>query len=388
VTLVLLVLFYLSVGIQLFYLLFIFSRTAFYSDPADRSITDPGAAIDRPAAGVSVVVCAWNEKDNLRELLPLLDRQKYPAFEVLVMDDRSNDGTQAFLENEASNWPHVRFIRINREYEHITPKKYALTVGIRNAQHDIVLVTDADCRPVSEDWITGMVAHLSDETKQIVLGFSPYERRPGMLNRLIRYETLYTAVQYFSLALAGRPYMGVGRNLMYRRALFLANKGFYSHMRVMGGDDDLFMNEVATSRNTTVSLLPETFMFSKPKETFAAWRHQKRRHLSVGKHYKKSNQVWLGLLSSSHIMTWLLGLIIGVLALSDPWRPEFQLVGGLFLLRLLLFWTIVGRISYRLGHTVHWMAIPGLDIALSTYYTIMGFITLRPRRKQTRMNWR
>lgn len=391
-------------SIQLFYILGIFSRTAFYADPNEN--WSPGGVesfdgeVSEPP--VTVIVCAWNELENLRTLLPLLDDQIYPAFEVLIMDDRSSDGTKEFLEKATERFEHVRFIRIDREHDHVTPKKYALTTGIRNASHDIILLTDADCQPASEYWLAGMVNQLYHPKKQIVLGFGPYKRRKkhGWINRLIRYETLFTAVQYFSMARAGFPYMGVGRNLMYRRKLFLDNKGFYSHMRVLGGDDDLFINEVATSRNVAISLHPATFTFSKPKETFAEWWHQKQRHLSVGNYYKTRNKIALGLLSFSHVISWLIGPVVAGITLTRFLsaglpvllnQPEGQLLlvaSGLFLFRLLAFWIIVGRISYRLGHTVDWMAIPFLDLVMGIYYAIMGVVTLRPRNKNRRMKWK
>ena len=398
----------LSVGIQLLYILGIFSRLAFYSDPDESGSPDGAASLQLLASiptgdpPVSIIVCAWNELENLRTLLPLLDDQIYPDFEVLVMDDRSSDGTKEFLEKSADRFEHVRFIRIDREHDHVTPKKYALTTGIRNATHDLILLTDADCQPAGDYWLAGMVTQLDRPKKEIVLGFGPYKRRKkhGWINRLIRYETLFTAVQYLSMALAGLPYMGVGRNLMYRRQLFLENKGFYSHIRVLGGDDDLFINEVATARNVAISVHPATFTYSKPKETFAEWWHQKQRHLSVGKHYKTRNKVLLGLLSLSHVLTWLTGPIISLITLitvlntglSGMWsQPDGQLLliaSGMFGFRLLAFWVIVGRISYRLGHTVDWMAIPVLDLTMGMYYGIMGIVTLRPRNKNRIMKWK
>ncbi|RIV19507.1 glycosyltransferase [Fibrisoma montanum] len=341
------------------------------------------------------MVCARNELRNLTDLLPLLDSQTYPTFEVLVMDDRSTDGTQHFLENEISHLSRVRFIRIDKDYDHVTPKKYAVTIALKKALHPIVLLTDADCRPAGSDWLAGMVGQLNKPGADIVLGFSPYEHRPGLLNLLIRIETLFTAVQYVSLALAGRPYMGVGRNLMYRRQLFFDNRGFYSHMNVLGGDDDLFINEVATGRNTAVSLDPATFTWSQPKETWADWRMQKRRHLNVGKHYKTGHKVRLGLLTGSHVLTWWLGLIVGLTVLVSwqvgyPFTDSDQLlletVGGLFALRLLTFWGIVGRISYRLAHTVHWAIIPLMDVTLAVYYVVMGLNTYINRRRK--LYWR
>lgn len=384
----LLIIWLVIVSIQLIYILFVFSRTAFYRQPdyESPSVTD----------GVTIVVCARNELDNLTELLPLLENQSYPTFEVLVMDDRSTDGTTEYLENGIAELRHVRFIKIDKEHEHVTPKKYALTIALKKALYPSVLLTDADCRPASQNWLATMVAPLTQTEKSIVLGFSPYEQQPGFLNLLIRSETLYTAVQYFSLALAGRPYMGVGRNLGYRTQLFFDNRGFYTHMNVLGGDDDLFINEVATKQNTAICLDSDTFTWSKPKETWADWRIQKRRHLNVGKHYKSGHKIRLGLLTGSYVLSWLLGLMVGLVVLTkEIQRDAFSLnewllllsATGIFAFRLLVFWGIVGRISYRLAHTVHWALMPFMDVMLATYYGLAGLRILFTR-KTKRYYWR
>ena len=384
----LLIIWLFVVSIQLIFILFIYSQTAFYRQPARKN--------DDPQPGISVVVCARNELENLTELLPLLNAQQYTDFEILVMDDRSTDGTRSFLENEIGDLSHVRFMRIDKEHEHVTPKKYALTIALKKVRYQTVLLTDADCRPASANWLAGMVSPLNNPKKEIVLGFSPYEHRPGFLNLLIRSETLFTAVHYFSLALAGRPYMGVGRNLAYQTRLFFANRGFYSHINVVGGDDDLFMNEVATGRNTAVCLDPDTFMWSKPKETWADWRLQKRRHLNVGKYYRTGHKFRLGLITGSHVLSWLLALIIGLTVLTcevkhrsftaDEWL--LLLLGTeTFVFRLLVFWGIVGRISYRLSHTIHWAIMPFIDLSLAVYYGLAGTRTLMTKRKK-RLYWR
>ncbi|MVM38992.1 glycosyltransferase [Spirosoma sp. HMF3257] len=386
----------LVVSIQLIYILFVFSRTAFYRQPEQNVPNVQATSRTKSISGITIVVCARNELANLTELLPLLNAQNYPDFEILVMDDRSTDGTSLFLENDISHLQHVRFIRIDKEHEHVTPKKYALTIALKKAAYPIVLLTDADCRPASDGWLSGMVAPLINDQKGITLGFSPYEHRPGLLNLLIRSETLFTAVQYLSLALAGRPYMGVGRNLAYRTSLFFANKGFYTHMNVTGGDDDLFINEVAIKQNTAICIDPDTFMWSKPKETWAEWRLQKKRHLNVGKYYKPGNKFRLGLLTGSHVLTWVIAFAVGIVVLVHEVVPysftanEWLLLlagTGLFVLRELVFWGIVGRISYRLAHTVHWASIPFIDLLLAAYYGLAGLKTVFRRRKK-RLYWR
>lgn len=408
----LLIVWLLTTLVQLFALTFLYARTVLVrvaTQPVGRphprltvlagSAEPPDASVlptpDEASPGITVIVCARNERENLIELLPLLNAQNYPRFDVLVMDDRSTDGTDAYLDEAVTELTRIRYRRIDREHESITPKKYALTVALEEATYPTVLLTDADCRPASADWLARMVAPFDNPDTQIVLGFSPYEHRPGLLNALIRAETLFTAVQYVSLALAGRPYMGVGRNLAYRTDLFFRNRGFYTHKHVVGGDDDLFINEVATARNTAVCLDPAAFTWSKPKETWADWRLQKRRHLNVGKYYRPGHKLRLGLLTGSHVLTWALGFVVGMwviwLAISGQrnalLNPLPSAAAGLFGLRLLLFWGLVGRISYRLGHTVHWALMPLADAGLAVYYGVAGTTTLLTRRTK-RIYWR
>ena len=371
--------------VQLLCLLFLFSRLAF------RPVSAPKGTSVAPVMGVTVVVCAHNEHDNLLELLPLLTAQNYPLYEVLVMDDRSTDLTDVLLEEMVHLLPNLRYIRIDVEPEHVTPKKYALTIALKKALYPTVLLTDADCRPASDAWLMGMVEPLQQPGTEIVLGVSPYERKPGFLNFLIRSETLFTAVQYLSLALAGRAYMGVGRNLLYRREVFFRHKGFYSHMRVWGGDDDLFVNQAATPHNVAVALHPDTFTTSAPKETWADWQRQKQRHLAVGKRYKTGDKLWLGIITASHVLTWMLGLAVGLyvlyLALSGQQsallNPLLLAATGLFVLRFGLFWGIVGRISNRLGKQIRPFAIPLTDLTLAIYYCLSTLrVALTWRRKQ------
>lgn len=356
------------------YLLFVFSRTAFYTDSSDTKITDK-------APGVSIIVASWNELENLQELLPLLDSQEYADFEIIVVDDRSTDGSYDYLLQESDTFRHVRFLRVEQTPRHITAKKYALTLGIKAAYKEIILVTDADCRPTSNHWISLMMSQLADD-KSLVLGFSPYYRLTGFLNAFIRFETFYTAMQYISLALAGSAYMGVGRNMMYRKSLFFDNKGFHSHQGILGGDDDLFVNEVATSDNAAVCINTDSFVYSAPKTTWKEWYWQKRRHLFVGKQYRFKNKVILGVLSFSHILSWLLFLILLPMALLHLENSTFvSWVGGAFGIRWLLFWLIMGLGNRKLGSTIGWFSIPLFDFLYAVYYFVFGFITLFSRRK-------
>jgi glycosyltransferase involved in cell wall biosynthesis len=364
------------VFLQLFYYLFFFTRLAFYGKGANYANTRPG---------VTVLVCAWNEKENLMELLPLLDAQDYPEFEVILLDDRSDDGSEEFIRGNIQNWKHIRYIRINDQFDHVTPKKYALTVGMKQARFPIALMTDADCRPSTNHWITAMTSRVSEE-KDIVLGFSPYERQGGLLNWFIRCETFYAAVQYLSFTLAGITYMGVGRNILYKTKVFFANKGFYTHRHIFGGDDDIFLNEVANGSNTTISIEEDSFVYSKPKTTWGDWYRQKQRHLAVSRFYKTRNKILLGLLSGSHVAAWVIGLIILVLGLLTKDILLLQTLGIVFGVRWTVQWFLLLLINMKLDNTVEWFGFLLMDFALFMYYLIFGFLTFTKRKPRRSWN--
>jgi glycosyltransferase involved in cell wall biosynthesis len=364
------------VFIQLFYYLFFFIRLAFYSKGANYGNTRPG---------VTILVCALNELNNLKQLIPLLDIQEYPEFEVILLDDRSDDGSEQFIRENIGKWKHIRYIRINDEFTHITPKKYALTVGMKQAKFPLVLMTDADCRPVSTHWITAMTSRVS-ENKDIVLGFSPYIKQKGLLNWFIRCETFYAAVQYLSFALAGFTYMGVGRNILYKRSIFFANKGFYRHKHVYGGDDDIFLNEVSTGSNTAISIEEDSFIYSEPKTSWKTWYRQKQRHLAVSKYYKMRNKILLGLLSGAHIAVWITGIAVLIAGILTRDLFFIEILAAVFGIRWLIQWSILNFINNKLNKTVESASLLLMDFALFMYYLIFGFLTLINRKPRKSWN--
>lgn len=314
---------------------------------------------------VSIVVCAHDEEMNLRELIPHLLAQKYPAFEVIIVEDRSNDDTYDFLLQATKEDARLKMVRVTQKPDHIAGKKFALTLGIKAASHDWVLLTDADCKPVSDQWIASMCEKIQGTTK-IVLGFSPYLKSKGLLNSFIRFESYLTGIQFIGLALLGKPYMGVGRNLMYRKELFLDNKGFNSHLSVTGGDDDLFVNQHTTRQNTVVGIGGESVVFSKPKETWSEFLHQKLRHLSVGKWYKFSDKIVVGLFSLSWMMSWFL------VVPTIPFSSWPAIVTSVFLVRWILEISLFHVASVKLGGSFEVWKVPFLDFMYAFYYLVTG----------------
>jgi len=311
--------------------------------------------------GVSVIVSARNEAMNLSNYLQALMEQDYPLFEVIVVNDGSEDNTQTVLEEYRMKYQHLHITFVPLEARIASSKKLALTLAVKAAVYDQLLFTDADCVPESNQWIKQMVSGLSvSASTQIVLGYSPYFPAKNGINRIIRYETLFNGLHYMGRALAGHPYMGVGRNMLYSRSMFLAHKGFAGQLSLRSGDDDLFVNKVATCHNTTVVCQPKALTWSLPKTTFIEWIVQKRRHLSVSPYYKTSTRAMLGLESLMRGL-WYVALLVAWIW-GGIWVKV--LAGVFFLLRLLLQLALINRSAKQMGESPFGLEIVWYDICL------------------------
>ncbi len=253
---------------------------------------------------VSVIIAAHNEAENLKKFLPKVLEQEYPKFEVIVINDRSKDDTETVLTILKKKYPHLRtsFIKDNGKLKH--GKKLAITLGIKASQYDYIVLTDADCEPSSSHWISEMASGLSNS--DVVLGYGPYFEGKGFLNKLIRYETSSIALQYMGFAKRSVPYMGIGRNLAYKKDLFVEHRGFVNHAHLRSGDDDLFVNEVSSKASFSYNLSPDSFAYSVPETKWKHWVRQKQRHFSTFSYYKKKHLFLLSLETYSRVLFYLL----------------------------------------------------------------------------------
>ncbi len=344
--------------VQLYYLIFYHRRLYAYV-PLDEL-----KPVNIP---VSVIISARNEAKNLAENLPSVLDQAYPDFEVVVVNDCSLDDSEEVLKEIAAKYPKLKVVTVTEHERFKTGKKFAITLGIKAAKNEHLLFTDADCRPASPNWISRMVLNFTTPA-EIVLGYSPYTSSGGFLNGFIRFETIRTGINYLSSALAGDAYMGIGRNLAYTKTLFFKNKGFASHMHVMSGDDDLFVNENATADNTVIEIHPEAFTFSPAKTSFATLYRQKRRHMGVGKMYKNKHRRML----SFDALTGFLFYILLILCLVFGHDP--LLAAGLLLFRSITQGILYYRIFRKLdGKNLIWY-LPFFDLVYYVYLNIFGLI--------------
>jgi glycosyltransferase involved in cell wall biosynthesis len=314
--LIVLGIFILCLAIQLFYYLYFYSRPGFSKPGTKKAGSSP----------VSVIICAKDEAKNLRDFLPSILSQEYLEYEVIVVNDCSEDDTQNVLEEFQKKYKHLRISTIKKDPKFTHSKKFALFIGIKAAKYEWLLLTDADCYAESTGWLSAMQKNFTGKT-DIVLGYGGYQRGKGLLNKYIRYETTFIAMQYLGFALAGIPYMGVGRNLAYRKSLFFKNKGFSSHSNLISGDDDLFVNMLARKGNSKTEYSIQSHIRSVPKTSFSEWIKQKKRHLSTGLHYKRRDKVLLAGEVFSREFFYLSFLFLLATQTLIPW------IAGAFLLR-------------------------------------------------------
>ena len=317
---------------------------------------------------ISVIVCAKNEEENVANFIPILAEQNYPDFEIVLIDDASSDGTLAVFEEFEKQYPNIRLVKVENNEAFWGNKKYALTLGIKAAKKEYLLFTDADCYPTSKDWITAMSSQFTMQ-KTIVLGYGKYEKiANSFLNKIIRFETLLTAIQYFSWAKAGHPYMGVGRNMGYKKEEFFNVNGFIEHIQVRSGDDDLFINQAANAKNVTIAYTPESFTLSKPKTSFKEFFTQKRRHVATANYYKPFDKLQLGLFYCSQL------LFILLAALLIAFQFQWILVLSLLLTRYIVAWVVVGFSAGKLKENDIKFWFPIVEIVL-IFTQINIFIT-------------
>ncbi|MBP6455964.1 MAG: glycosyltransferase [Chitinophagaceae bacterium] len=319
--------------VQVYYYIFYFIRLARYKIPTTENLSTQ--------TPVSIIICAFNEFANLQKNLHLILDQDYynngkKNFEVVVVNDNSTDESDYFLNDLKQRFSNLSVIHLTQESLQIKGKKFPLSMGIKSAHFEHLLLTDADCVPSSNQWLKITANHFSN-TKKIVLGFSPFIKQKGFLNKTIRFETCYSALQYFSFALAKNPYMGVGRNLAYVKELFNKNKGFSAHHHILSGDDDLFINAIATKENTAVCIHPDAFVYSEAKNNIAKWNLQKKRHLSTGKYYKTKHKISLGLSAFSHFFFW-------AFFITALFTKFWFIACAIFVFRWLFLWLIMNKV--------------------------------------------
>ncbi|MFN5912595.1 MAG: glycosyltransferase [Bacteroidota bacterium] len=354
--------------IQLLHTLRFHGRLAFFKERAtlEESELPP----------VSVIIAARNEADNLFENLPFILEQNYPEFEVIVINHQSIDESSHLLAAYQRQYPNLRVTEVARSPHLRLGKKLPITLGVKGAKYEHLILTDADCKPASNNWLKSMAGRFT-AGKEIVLGYGPYVKRSGFLNSLIRFDTTWIGMNYLSFALAGKPYMGVGRNLAYTKELFYHVHGFKSHYSLPSGDDDLFIQEAARKRNHRIDIEKDAFCYSESADTWKAWARQKSRHYTTSPKYRVIKKLLLGI----YPMTMLLMMASFVTLLFST---DFRWITlSVFAIVFAIKWLVQGRSFAKLGEKGFIGYLPLWDL----FYTLLIPVLYYSAEKKRKNKW-
>ena len=327
------------------------------------SLKSPSLESSSSKEPVSIIICARNEDDNLTEFLPKILVQDYPEFEVVVVNDCSIDNTENVIDEFAKIFPNLKKVTIKEDDYYKHGKKFAVMVGIKGAKYENLLFTDADCFPANENWLKEMASGFVNK-KEIVLGYGAYKKEEGFLNKLIRFDTFLIAANYLSAAIKGKAYMGVGRNLAYKKDLFYKQKGFSKHYHITSGDDDLFINQACTKENTNLVVSHNAITYSLAKSTFSDWKRQKQRHLTTAPHYNSNSKTRI---TVGYMLQYLFHLsLLSVLIFKTT---ILAALAG-FILKICIQMIIFNKVSKKLNEVDLWAMAFFYEIILLVIYPI------------------
>lgn len=311
---------------------------------------------------VSVIICAREESENLRRNLTAVLEQDYPQFEVIVINDGNTDESEDYLTLLEEKYPHLYHSFVPDSSRYISRKKLAVTLGIKASKHDWLVFTDADCQPQSNQWLRLMARNFTSRT-QVVLGYSGYERGKGWLHKRACFDNLFTSMRYLGFALARSPYMGIGRNMAYRKELFYQQKGFSAHLNLQRGHDDLFINHIATADNTRVETDADATVRMQPVRRAKDWREEKIGYASTARLYH-GVQRWLAgfetLTRLAFYAAWISALVVGILHFH--WLAV-GIAFFAFLLRFTMQAVIINKTAKDLGEKRrYYFTLPVFDL--------------------------
>ena len=365
---IILFLFTLFIGtiiVQLYYILFIFRKLAFLN------FQRKSASSEIP---ISVIIAARNESHNLQENLRFILEQDYSNFEVIVVNNNSTDDSYQVLSALKKEYNHLEIIEFNNP-EHVRQgKKLPLTLGIKAAKNEHLLLTDADCKPKSNQWIKKMARGFKE--KEIILGYGPYIKTSGLLNSIIRFDTAWIGMNYFSFALNGFAYMGVGRNLAYTKRAYQAVDGYKSHHMLASGDDDLFIQEASKKSSLGIEIHADTHCFSPSKNTWSEWVHQKSRHYTTTPKYSFIKKLLLATYPITIVVAWF--SFVSLMILSNS-----VFICFIMILFYTIKWWIQGKCLIKLNERKFALFFPFWDL----FYSFLSPVLYMMGKTKRNKNW-
>lgn len=353
-------------------------RTGRYGLKRKKEAGEPEEATPEKLPAVSVVLTARNDASWLRENLVYLLEQDYPNFEVVVVDYLSQDDTPYVLKLLKDYYPHLKIVPFKEDVNLFQGKKYPLSIGIKSAKNDILMLADPDCTPKNLHWLRGMVKGYQGEKfkVKIVLGYCGVKRTKTLLGVLQQYDALYYGASYLGSALLGHPYTGSGRNLSYRRSFFFKQGAFISHYDVADGSDDLFVYQNADKKNTVICIDSDACLTAEPKKSFAAWHDERRHRVATRNRHSLGSRLQEDLPYLANLLFYAAAVLL-VLRGTLPWPVVAAAAAIKWAWQIVCFSRLTKRFD---GGYVH-LAAPLLEIYFIIANTILILLPLPNNRK-------
>lgn len=368
------------------YLLLVFRH--YIASVSSKVAADDAAVIphDVTFPSVSVIVYSEDDAENLEILLPQILEQEYNGqFEVIVVNDGAVSSTKDVIARLERIYPNLYMTFTPLESRSLSRKKLAVTLGIKAARYEIVVLTMGNSRIESKTWLSSMCRHFLSG-KEVVIGYAtprfPYDA-PNPWKRLHSFDEVRTAIEYLSWAIAGHPFRGTCGNLAYRRSVFFKNKGFSRALHLKYGDDDVFINEVSNGHNTAVELSTASIVEILEPRPQTAHRNSKLRYGYTAKSLHTFARLFFG---SCSLAWWL--LLCSAVTLSIIGLPSL-----LPLIIACVIWLAVAvtimftwrRTSFAIGSRRLLLTVPWFmtfEPIYNIYYRIKGYI-----KRESNLSW-
>lgn len=323
--------------IELLYYYLLFARFSFMRKKSDTSHYQPA---------VSVVMVAKDAASVLLKTLPKFLNQQYGEFEVVVVNDHSQDDTRLLLVEYQQQYSNLKIVELDTSVTTIRGKKFALSMGIRCASHSCILITSPECAPTSTHWIEKMAAKFEND-KQIVLGYSTFERRKNPFNRMLHFDCLVNAIQYFSLARINSTYRGNAWNMGFTEQMFVQQRGFASHNHIRYGEEDIFVSRSAKRNNTAIEFSREAITVLQRNARHDYWLDHKQGLYYTRKFNTFKNRFLLNFYAVVNLLFYV-GLVLAIL-LSIGNVVLLSTTLGIVALRILSQYLVFGYAAAKLN---------------------------------------
>lgn len=359
----------------------IYFYLAYYKKPLSylKQIADTHEEIT-PLPSVSVIIVAKDESENLAKCLPSILNQDYPDYEVIVVNDGSTDESEFLLKNLKREYPFLysTFSPYSDANETIQNKVLPLTIGIKAARKDILLFTEADSLPMTNQWVKSMVNSLAN--KDIVVGYSRFTESEDFSNKTALFDNLIFTLQYMSMAIKNKPFAGLYKNLAYRKHLFFDNKGFSATLNYDNAEE-VFVNYIMTENNTAIALSQDSYV-STELDNFSHWRKIKTAYSRAKFNFKGFTGGVFSLETLSRYLFYSLTIASIVYSIISQLWVYLGAAILLFIIRYIIQIVILNKASdHFLTNRFH-LSLPFLDLIQPYYNSYFSRISKSKKRRK------